>query len=274
MATAPTGPRSARELYRIAKQHGMWDPERIPLREDRADWEQLNAEQREQLVKICSLFYEGEVSVGDTLAWWLLAVPDADRRAFLGAQLFEEVKHVEFFALYFREVFGNIDTTTYLSNDYRTALVDELRERGMAIGRAVLEASGPEGARKVEQELVRGVAHYMGVIEGVMAVTGYDYFDEMVGARGTFKRLLEGIRLIRADEGRHIIAGMDYLHEKVIEHPEYADSIREVFFKASMRVPGHTDFVFQPNAFGLDRNRMMAIAYQHLEQRSREIGLS
>ncbi len=273
MATATTGPRSARELYRIAKRQGMWDPEQIPLREDRADWERLNAEEGEQLIKICSLFYEGEVSVGDTLVWWLLAMPDPDRRAFLAAQLFEEVKHVEFFGLYFRDVFGDVDTTAYLSNEYRTALVDELRERGMTIGRAVLEASGPEGAMKVEKELVRGVAHYMGVIEGVMAVTGYDYFDEMVGERGTFKRLLEGIRLIRADEGRHITAGMDYLHEKLSEHPEYADSIREVFFKASMRIPAHTDFVFQPNAFALDRERMMAIAYQHLEQRSREIGL-
>lgn len=33
------------------------------------------------------------------------------------------------------------------------------------------------------------------------------------------------------------------------------------------------DFIFETNPFSLDRERMMAIAYQHGEQRSREIGL-
>jgi ribonucleoside-diphosphate reductase beta chain len=149
-----------------------------------------------------------------------------------------------------------------------------LRSRGEEIGRAALNVREPGGEKVLETVLVRGVAQYMGVIEGVLAVTGYDYFDEMVAHRGIFSRLLEGIRLIRADEGRHITAGMDYLREKVGEHPEYADQIREVFLKASMRVAPLTDYVFQPNAFQLDRNRMMAIAYQHLEQRTREAGLS
>ena len=68
MATAVDSPKSARELYRIAKRQGVWDPEQIPAAEDRADWERLPAEHRAQLLKVCSLFYEGEVSVADTLA--------------------------------------------------------------------------------------------------------------------------------------------------------------------------------------------------------------
>lgn len=40
------------------------------------------------------------------------------------------------------------------------------------------------------------------------------------------------------------------------------------------KIPASTDFVFQPNAFELDRNHMIAIAYHHLDQRSREIGLA
>jgi ribonucleoside-diphosphate reductase beta chain len=272
-ATIHQGPKTARELYSIAKRQGVWDPERIPVAEARPEWEALTADHREQLVKICSLFYEGETSVADTLAWWLPAMPDADRRAFLSSQVFEEAKHAEFFGLYFREVFGNVDTASYLIDEYRCVLVDELRERGEAIGRALLGRKQPGGREVLEQALVLGVAHYMGVIEGMMAATGYDYFDEMLGARRIFPRLLEGVRLIRADEGRHITVGMEYLRERISERPEYAAAVRQLFLQESTKIPSRTEFVFRPNGFGLDRNRMMTIGYQHLEQRSREIGL-
>jgi ribonucleoside-diphosphate reductase beta chain len=273
MATVASSTKSPRELYRVAKKQGIWDPEQIPVGEDRAEWERLTAPQREQLVKVCALFYEGEVSVADTLGWWLVAMPDADRRMFLATQVLEEVKHAEFFELYFREVLGNVDTSAYLVPAYRGVLVDELRERGRAIGRAALAANGTDGA-ELERALVLGMAHYMGVIEGMLAVTGYDYFDEMLGSRGLFPRLLEGIRLIRADEGRHIVAGMDYLREKLSEHPEYREPVAELFFQETLKLPERIAFTFEPNAFGLDRERMMAIALAHSGQRSREIGLA
>ena len=92
MSTAARVTKSPRELYSIAKHRGAWDPEQIPVEEDRVHWEQLNADQREQLVKVCALFYEGEVSVSDTLAWFMLAVPELDRRMFLSTQIYEEVK--------------------------------------------------------------------------------------------------------------------------------------------------------------------------------------
>ena len=257
-------------LYHIAKRHGVWDPEQIPVAEDRGDWERLTPEQREQLVKICSLFYEGEASVADTLPWWMIAMPDPERRMFLATQVFEEVKHTEFFARYFWEVLGSVDTTSYLIAEYRSVLVDDLRARGRAIGHALLNSDAAE----LERALVLGFAHYMGVIEGMMAVTGYDYFDEMLEARGIFPHLREGVRLIRADEGRHIAHGMDYLREKLTGRPDYADAVRQLFAQESCKIPARTDFVFTPNGFGLDRARMTTIGHQHLQQRSREIGLT
>jgi ribonucleoside-diphosphate reductase beta chain len=270
MATSPHAPKSARDLYRMAKRQGTWDPEQIPAREDRQHWEQLTSGQQEQLVKVCSLFYEGEVSVADTLPWFVVAMPDPDRRMFLTTQAFEEVKHAEFFAMYFREVFGKVDTSSYLVSSYRGVLVDELHERGRAIGRALL--ANDENA--TEQALVLGVAHYMGVVEGLMAVSGYDFFEEMLGSRNIFPRLLEGIRLIRADEGRHLTHGMDYLREKISEKSEYAEPVRQLFLEEGTKVPARTDFAFQPNDFQLDQGRMMHLAYQHLEQRTREAGLA
>jgi len=270
MSSAASGPKSARQLYSISKKTGMWDPEQIPVAEDRTDWQALTDGQRNQLLKICALFYEGEVSVADTLAWFIPAMPDHDRRMFLVVQEYEEVKHAEFFELYFREVLGQTDTRLYMVPEYRGVLVDELQDRGKAMGKALIEGNKQE----LERALVLGVAHYMGIVEGLMAVSGYDYFDEMIGSRGILKRLLEGIRLIRADEGRHLTHGMDYLREKLSENPEYVHEVRQLFFHESLKIPARTDFVFEPNDFGLSKARMMEMAYAHLAQRQRECGLS
>jgi hypothetical protein len=142
MSTAAHTTKSPRQLYNIAKTLGVWDPAKIDLTEDKAHWQMLNPEQREQLIKTCALFYEGEVSVSDTLAWFMLAMPDLDRRMFLSTQIFEEVKHAEFFERYFQEVCGKVDTSAYLVPEYKGVLLDELRQRGEAIGQALTSGKG------------------------------------------------------------------------------------------------------------------------------------
>lgn len=270
MSTAARTAKSPRELYSIAKNLGAWDPEKIPVAEDRAHWDTLTPEQKEQLIKVCALFYEGEVSVSDTLAWFMVAMPDPDRRMFLSTQVYEEVKHAEFFELYFREVCGKVDTAAYLVPEYKGVLVDELRRRGEAMGQAI--TSGDQAA--LQRSLCLFAAHYMGIIEGTMAVTGYDFFDDLLARTGMFPRLHEGIRLIRADEGRHIVHGIDYLREVLAAHPEFAQPVRELFMQQAMTIPARTEFIFSPNAFGLDKERMLQIGYQHIEQRMKEAGLA
>ena len=270
MSTATRITKSPRELYSIAKRLGSWDPESIPVGEDRPHWESLNSEQREQLTKVCALFYEGEVSVSDTLAWFLLSVPDPDRRMFLASQVYEEVKHAEFFERYFRETCGNVDTASYLNPLYRGVLLDDLKQRGEDLGRAL--CNGNNGSLGLARVLF--ATQYFGVIEGMMAVTGYDFFDDLLAKTNMFPRLLEGIRLIRADEGRHITHGMDYIRETITEHPEYTEPVREFFLQEAAKIPARTQFVFTPNGLGLDPQRLMAISYQHHEQRLREAGLS
>lgn len=270
MVTATRTKKSPRELYSIAKRLGAWDPETIPVAEDRAHWAALNPDQREQLTKVCALFYEGEVSVSDTLAWFLLSVPDPDRRMFLASQVYEEVKHAEFFERYFQEACGKVETAAYLNPLYRGVLLDELRERGENLGRAV--ANGDDAELGMARVLF--ATQYFGVIEGMMALTGYDFFDDLLAKTKMFPRLLEGIRLIRADEGRHIAHGMDYIREMVSEHPEYAEPVRQFFMNQAAKIPARTEFVFTPNGLGLDPDRLMRISYEHHQQRMREAGVA
>jgi ribonucleoside-diphosphate reductase beta chain len=270
MSTSTRVTKSPRQLYSMAKHLGTWDPESIPLAEDRGHWEALNPEQRAQLIKVCALFYEGEVSVSDTLAWFMLAVPESDRRMFLSTQIYEEVKHAEFFERYFQEVCGNVDTSAYLSPDYRGVLLDELKQRGEAIGRALTtNQNGNLGL-----QLALFAAHYFGIIEGTMATTGYEFFEDLLATTGMFPRLMEGIRLIRADEGRHITHGMDYLREMLEKHPEYTSPVRELFLREAAKIPARNDFVYTPNALGLDKDRIKSMSYAYHQQRMSEAGLS
>src|SRR6266481_684590 len=262
--------KSPRQLYSMAKTLGVWDPAKIDLTEDKEHWQKLNPEEREQIIKTCALFYEGEVSVSDTLAWFMLAVPDLERRMFLSTQIFEEVKHAEFFERYFQEVCGQVDTAAYLVPEYKGVLLDELRSRGEAIGKAV--TTGQTEALGLALTLF--AAHYMGVVEGVMAMTGYEFFEDLLAKTGMFPRLLEGIQLIRADEGRHLVHGMDYLREQLRSHPEYAEPVREIFMRQAASIPRRNDFVFTPNPLGLDRERIQDISYANHAQRMQEAGLN
>src|SRR5438067_335622 len=143
------------------------------------------------------------------------------------------------------------------------------KQRGEAIGRAIItNENGNLGL-----QLALFAAHYFGIIEGTMATTGYEFFEDLLAKTGMFPRLLEGIRLIRADEGRHITHGMDYLREMLNQHPQYVQPVRELFMNEAVKIPTRTEFVFTPNAFGLDKERMMALSYSHHQQRMKEAGL-
>jgi ribonucleoside-diphosphate reductase beta chain len=123
-------------------------------------------------------------------------------------------------------------------------------------------------------QLALFAAHYFGVIEGTMATTGYEFFEDLLATTGMFPRLLEGIRLIRADEGRHITHGMDYLREMLEKHPEYTGPVRELFLREAAKIPARNNFIYTPNALGLDKDRIKSMSYAYHQQRMSEAGLS
>lgn len=126
------------DLYRKAKQL-HWDPAAIDLRADRAQWQDIRrdyaAEQfPEQILRLTSLFYEGEESVTKTLAPFCSAVSrlglGIDKELFLTTQLYEEAKHFEFFARYFAEVFEEDGAITqqFMTPAPQAVLVSDLEE--------------------------------------------------------------------------------------------------------------------------------------------------
>ncbi len=220
------------DLYRKAKQL-HWDPATIDLRADRDQWPVIQrdfAAERfpEQILRLTSLFYEGEESVTKTLAPFCSAVSrlglGIDKELFLTTQLYEEAKHFEFFARYFAEVFavdGSI-TRQYLTPAPQAVLVSDLEE----VTERLRREDDPERLRATFAE---AITHYMGVVEAMLARTGYVGAHDALATRGWLPGLQEGYRLIRRDEGRHVAFGMRCIAELTTAHPELRPVVQDVF---------------------------------------------
>ncbi len=219
-------------LYSKAKQL-HWDPADIDLSADREQWLRIQRdypEERyaEQILRLTSLFYEGEESVTKTLSPFCSAVSRAglgiDKELFLTTQLYEEAKHFDFFARYFAEVFEIDGSTTaqYMTAAPRAVLVSNLEEVTERLRRE-------EDPARLKATFVEAVTHYMGVVEAMLARTGYVGAHDAIATRGWLPGLQEGFRLIKRDEGRHVAFGMRCIAELTTEHPEYRSIVQDVF---------------------------------------------
>ncbi|HET7456445.1 MAG TPA: ribonucleotide-diphosphate reductase subunit beta [Gemmatimonadaceae bacterium] len=221
------------QLYATAKRLA-WDPATVDLSRDRAQWRAIvrdHARERyaEQILHLCALFFAGEESVTRTLSPFLAAIARAglgvDKEMFLTSQLFEEAKHFEFFARYFAEVFeedGTAVAARHLGGAPGAVLVDDLD----AVADRLRHEEDPAALRAL---LVEGVVHYMGVVEAMLARTGYAGSGEALAARGWLPGLQEGFRLVRRDEGRHVAFGINFVAELTRDDPALRDVVHATF---------------------------------------------
>ncbi|MGZ8458058.1 MAG: ribonucleotide-diphosphate reductase subunit beta [Gemmatirosa sp.] len=219
-------------LYRNAARLA-WDPAAIDLSRDCEDWARIRADHAlerypEQIFQLCALFHQGEESVTRTLAPYLSAVARAglgvDLELHLAAQLYEEARHFEFFTRYVAEVFA-VDsgaTATAMPGAPQAVLVDDLQ----AISDRLRREDDPT---RLGDLLTEGVTHYMGVVEAMLARTGYEGAHAALTARGWLPGLREGFRLIRRDEGRHVAFGMHCVRDLVAADPRRAAIVQATF---------------------------------------------
>ncbi len=221
------------ELYTQSHRQA-WDPLAIELAQDRRDWERIQQEHAveaygEQIHRLCSLFFEGEESVAKTLAPYLSAVERAglgsDKALCLASQLYEEARHYVFFARYFADVLGDLDTKRHLAPAPKSVLVDALTDISTRLRRE-------EDPERLEVLLVEGAVRYMGIAEAMLARTGYRGAEEALLTRGWLPGLQQGFRLIRRDEGRHVSFGIHFLQEIVERQPSYGEVVQSTFHAA------------------------------------------
>lgn len=220
------------QLYTNSKRLA-WDPAAVDLTRDAADWTVIRRdfateEYARQLHQLCAFFLAGEESVTSTLAPLLGAVSrlqlGVDIECYLTSQIYEEAKHFEFFSRYFREVLGeeSFALVSALTAAPQAVLIDDLD----ATTDRVRAETDPT---KLRAALVEAVTHYMGVVEAMLARTGYVGAGDALAARSWLPGLQEGFRLIRRDEGRHVSFGIHFLREMTTAHPELVPVVQSTF---------------------------------------------
>src|SRR5438128_8291107 len=204
---------SYRELY-YRWERQQWRAQDIDFSEDRAQWEGMSQDERSMRIYGLSAFFQGEACVTDTLAPYVLAMPDEEMRIFLASQLVDEARHTVFFARFFREVLGvNKDTLEdaldvaqqYMNEHLQYILIDALSDV----------------AERIRQEpknlahLVEGITLYHVIVEGTMALAGQRGILELYRQNNLFPAFRGGFTAVARDESRHVVFGVKFLREMI-----------------------------------------------------------
>lgn len=220
------------QLYTNSKKLA-WDPASVDLSRDAADWALIRRDYSTeqfavQLHQLCAFFLSGEESVTSTLSPLLSAVSrlklGVDIECYLTSQLYEEAKHFEFFTRYFHEVLGE-DTHALIAELTAAPHAVLVHDLDAATDRVRSESNLPQ----LRIALVEAVTHYMGVVEAMLARTGYVAASDALALRGWLPGLQEGFRLIRRDEGRHVSFGIHFLREMTTAHPDLIPVVQQTF---------------------------------------------
>src|SRR5689334_5554710 len=112
---------SYRELY-YRWERQQWQAGEIDFSLDRLQWEQMTEGQQDNFLSIIASFFQGEASVTDALAPYVIAMPDEEMRFYATTQLVDETRHTVFFDRFFTEVLhveeGNIEERLLIAQQY------------------------------------------------------------------------------------------------------------------------------------------------------------
>ncbi|MBS4211366.1 MULTISPECIES: R2-like ligand-binding oxidase [Neobacillus] len=204
-------------LYQKAKRVGTWNPADIDFSQDQKDWQAMNNTQREDILRLISMFQAGEEAVTLDLLPLIMAIAKEGRleeEMFLTTFLYEEAKHTEFFRRVLNAIGETGDLSHFHSETYQHIFHEILPT---AMERLVTDQS-PEAI--AEASVV-----YNMFVEGVLAETGYFSFYQSLETAGIMPGLMEGIGNLKRDESRHIGYGTFLLQRLICEHPHLYEFI-------------------------------------------------
>ncbi|ADB63756.1 Ribonucleotide reductase beta subunit-like protein (plasmid) [Haloterrigena turkmenica DSM 5511] len=220
--------RSHRYYRNAVEKH--WDPHEIDLEADREGATDLPDPAFEGLKQSLALFGAGEESVTEDLAPLAVVLEDIEDQLFITTQLYEESKHTDFFDRYWREVIHaeeerrGQELSSPADEKWFNEPYDELFERNERAMVQLLEEDTPKNRAKAH-------CHYHLTIEGILAQTGYYGLTLAYGEQEPdlpdLPGLVEGLKLVRSDEGRHVGFGMAQLKSLVIDGEVDPDVLRD-----------------------------------------------
>lgn len=250
-------------LYEKAKRLGVWNPSDIDFSQDKADWQQLTAIEKDLLLRLLSLFQAGEEAVTLDLLPLIQVIAQEGRleeELFLTTFLFEEAKHTDFFNRFLTEVAEiRTDLSHYHTDNYQIIFYQALPE----VMHNLSHDSSPAGQ-------IRASVTYNLIVEGMLAETGYHAFFAALERSNLLPGLRQGVGLLKQDESRHIAYGIFLLTRLVAANPELGSLVEEQMNELFLPALGiiHEAFsYYDPVPFGLVESDMIEYAADQFQKR-------
>jgi ribonucleoside-diphosphate reductase beta chain len=198
----------------------FWDPADIDFTQDAADWAAMPAGDRIMVAMAARGFMVGEEAVTLDIVPLLRCMSDLGRledTMYLAMFAMEEAKHTEMFRRWFDAV--GLDPAS---------LDDLVRAEQAAQGErriGIFDGALTTVMRRLDtdhspQAILDATLVYNQLVEGVLAIAGYQRWEQVFAGLGRLPGLEAGLKLTQRDERRHIAYGT-YLGRRVLaENPE------------------------------------------------------
>jgi ribonucleoside-diphosphate reductase beta chain len=203
----------------------QWSTQDIDFSVDRQQWTEVDEASKPVWISGFVVFFQGEVTVTNTLIPYCAAMPTEAQRIFLTTQLVDEARHATFFGKFFREALQ-------MDGPDIESILAQIRPMLRQGERDILLDGMSEIAQKIHDEprnmhyLVEGVTLYHIITEGTMALAGQRNMLNRNKRLGWYPGFQQGFTAVARDESRHVLFGVRFLRDMVQQNPAYADVIR------------------------------------------------
>ena len=231
-------------LYR-RWEDAQWSPFAIDLSTDREQWPGIDPGVRGVIFFALSSLMVAEERITTKFTGLVAAHASEEEATFLSTQQVDEARHMQFYARFRDEVIAepaviaaHVERAREQVSDSFRHIFDEVLVREHA---KLLARPGDLGVK------VRFVTLYHLVLESTLGLTTFKFVTDYLNGEGLLPGFVEGYSKIHHDETRHIGYGVWFLREAVAEHPDQADSVREMLRELlpsvaeSLKPPGDGD---------------------------------
>lgn len=214
-----------RDLYHRWERQ-QWSTQDLDFSVDHQQWAEIPEEERPLWIAGFVVFFQGEVSVTNTLIPYCAAAPTEEQRIFLSTQLVDEGRHAIFFDKFFREALQ-------MNGPDIEAILVQIRPLLDPAQRYILMEGLTEIGQRIHAEphnlafLVEGITLYHLIVEGTLALAGQRSMLRRNKKMGRFPGFQQGFTAVARDESRHVLFGVKFLRDMVQQSPTYADVIRD-----------------------------------------------
>ena len=260
-------------LYR-RWEDGQWSPFEIDLSTDQRQWKELTEEQRGLIHFVLASLMVAEERITTKFSGLVSAYGTEEEATFLASQQVDEARHMQFYARFQDEVVAAPETITAHVTRARESVSDAFRH---IFDVALVEAHEELVARPGDLTAkVRFITLYHQVLEGTLGLTSFKFITDYLNEAGLLPGFVAGYSEIHHDETRHIGYGVWFLRETVREHPEQAETVREVLrdllphVADSLKLPGNGD---ASSVLGVSEDELREFALNGLTRRLSIIGV-